>query len=181
MTVQTWRYDLHGNQQSNGGVFFIDSTGLCLAYSAYGAYGHRWTHPGCPIRRFIADLEPDYVYRKLLLGRLRESEPFDGAATMRRVRAEIFEIGNPERRATEIDRISDYGTEFDDDRDFEYWFSGTTIDEAWNFRETRRDRECWAFCTKLMPRLQTRLRLALRKEAGAAALVDAQFGVSVRA
>jgi hypothetical protein len=167
--VQIWRYRFPYCQKGDGGTFFLDSTGVFLAYSAYGAFGYRWTAIGSNcIRSFVAQVGPDYAYSKLVHG---HRERFDGDASARAIRKHLFAIDvavRPEWWDEELELLNEVRSFSDDPEAYNEWLRATHIEEAWypdhDFYKTVPEPECWAFCTKLLPRLQARLRFDLARE-----------------
>lgn len=166
--VQTWRYRLPFCQKGDGGTFFLDSTGVFTSYSAYGAFGYRWTSIGShSIRSFVAQINADYAYSKLVHGR---REVFDGDATARAIRKHLFEFpvaDRPERWAEELELLNEVRSFGDDPEVFTEWIRATHLDQhdaIHYLYHTRPEPECWAFCTLLLPRLQARLRFDLASE-----------------
>lgn len=162
-TPKIWRYQLPYSQTSDGGTFVLDETGFFAATSAYGGYAYRWSAFGpSDFRAFVAQLDASYLYGKL--HRDRRSEPIDEDAIRHAVRKYLWEHREDfdpdvlqEERALITDAELDHQTGLDD------WLRETTIEDPWTFCATRPERECWAFCTRLMPRLQRRLRFDVAK------------------
>ena len=158
-----WRYDLP-DEDSWGGwaLLVLSADGFFAAVSDYGNYAFRWTQFGPQdFRRFIAQVNPDYVYSKLS----HTKDVVDSAMTASRIRGEIESLTlsghlSQDVRLEEIQLLE----EFEEQPSVEVWLSSTSLQEAWYLIETKPEPQCWAFCTRVLPRLQARLREELANE-----------------
>ena len=160
------RYDIKNDRDGEGwGIIVIDtSIGFFATVSDWGNYSFLWTHPGCEFRKFLCDLEVDYLRSKLLHGREKD-QVFLGDATVAAIRLRLEEI-------KELDPLL-YGSELEalDDRlpmergEFEAWQSETVLPDPWSFGVWGHDAQCTAFCERVMPRFKRMLEDELKAEA----------------
>lgn len=158
-----WRYDLP-NEDDWGGwaLLVLSADGFFAAVSDYGNYAFRWTNFGSrDFRLFITQVNPDYVYSKLS----HTMDVVDGAATASRIREEIESLTRS-GALSQDDRLEELQLleEFEESPSVDLWLSSTSLQEAWDLVETKPEPQCWAFCTRVLPRLQARLRDELASE-----------------
>jgi len=164
------RYSLKNEGHSGWAIILIDTDiGFFSTVSDYGNYAYLWSAPGTEFRRFLLEVEPDYLLSKLLHGRADRLKIFDGDATKKEILKYIEEneqLGAREKNRQKYEREKELLEErsFDHQSDFEAWQSETLLDEPWEFGCWVPDPQCTAFCEKVMPRFQKLLQEELEKE-----------------
>lgn len=166
--ARVWRYVLPTNQQSDGGTFLLDASGMFSGTSAYGGFAYRWGGFGDgDFRAFFEGLDASYLYGKLHHRPRTMRLSIDRDATVRAIRKRLWEDygsrGDTEAFRQELEHLDAVG-DIDEEGGLDRWLSGTALVEPWFIASTNmEDPECWALCTKLLPRLQARLRLDVKK------------------
>src|SRR4051812_17884112 len=77
------RYDVTSVKHEGWAVVVVDSKGFLGVFSDYGNYAYHWTHFGDDFKKFLAGLDWDYLYGKLM--QLRDARVYDGEATLQKV------------------------------------------------------------------------------------------------
>lgn len=159
-----WRYVLPFNQRSDGGTFLLDSSGMFSAVSAYGGYAYRWSAFGTDFRSFFARCDADYLYGKLHQRPRGLRGTINGDATARAIRKRAWEdFGAGAAFDYEVELLASWG-DLDESLSWEGWLGETKLVEPWFLSvPSIEDPECRAFCTRLVPRLQARLRLDVQR------------------
>jgi hypothetical protein len=164
------RYSLKNEGHSGWAIILLDTDiGFFATVSDYGNYAYLWSAPGMEFRKFLLEVEPDYLLSKLLHGCADRLKVFDGEATKKAILKYIEEneaIGQREQNQGKYAREKELLEEcrFNDQSDFEAWQSETLLDEPWELGCWVPDRQCTAFCAKVMPRFQKLLQEELEKE-----------------
>lgn len=162
--VTTWRYHLPSVKGEGWVVAFLDSIGCFSVLSDYGDYGHRWPENGWgpgDFRQFFARLEPDYVLRKIA-----RRDHYDGAATLREVKARICELRRGggswtrDRAREEWDLLGRFDRLYSQ-TDFAFWYERTQIDEASELAFFDFGPQAHGFMTHAFPLLQAAIRAEL--------------------
>jgi hypothetical protein len=149
----------------------IGSDGYFSSVSAFGNYSHGWWHHGRgDFREFLIGLadDPGYVYRKLHSG----NDRYDEDATLKAVKQYIVECRRDgsftrEQARAEWDLLEEH-ERLENEIAFHDWQRATDIGDAWEFWHTAPEPNCWAFCTRVMPKLAEVLRAELETEAASA-------------
>lgn len=156
------RYELKPDKESAWAIIVIDTArGFFSAVSDHGSYGYLWTHPGGEFRKFLTQLELDYVYGKLA----HTHQVFDLQASLKSAREAILSrrkdnsIGAAQAR-TEWNELEDVTGEYE----FNNWQQYSSLDDTHEFYMQRKESQCWGFCQKLFTRFQQVLREELKKE-----------------
>lgn len=164
MSVTLWRYVVKPAKHDRGGVFVLGSDGYFSACSDFGNYAHWWRdHGEQDFRTFLLDCErdADYFIRKLHRG---IPMVYDREATLKRVLRHILENRREGNMPADMARKEgDWAQSTLLEESFEYWYEGTTIQDAAEFHTDRYDSDVVSFVTKMMPRLCTLLQDDLQK------------------
>jgi len=159
--VRLWRF-LVPPKKSLGswGLFVVGSDGFFSCVTDYGNWAFRWTAMGCDVRKFLQDVEPDYLVGKLTSGQRAELDP---EATVEALMEQAKQCGfRKSQRAKLKGEVEGIRSE----TEFVAWFYTTDIElpGAEECMRTRRDPQCMAMATKLMPRLAEMLKESLDRE-----------------
>jgi hypothetical protein len=142
------------------------NTGFFATVSDWGNYAFLWTAPGLEFREFLMQLQPDYLYGKLMMGR-PDHKVFDGAKTKANI-IEAIEEHNKETEGGwpyyEEELAVVQAHSFDDEGDFEAWQSETKLADSWEYGERCPAPDCMGFCTKIWPRFVVLLKEELAQE-----------------
>jgi hypothetical protein len=167
------KYSIPSERGEGWAVIVIDTeTGFFATVSDWGNYAYQWTHPGREFREFLIGLTPDYLHKKLLHGRGKNSiEVFDGERTLATIkealdnkdRAHLKEKNRSWKRYNPEVRTLEKFTPMEQE-DFDAWCSDTTLDEPWQYRCTQPEPQAMSFCTKVWPRFKLLLEGELLKE-----------------
>jgi hypothetical protein len=151
------RYDLRSTRETHEGwaIIHIDSNGFLGVVSDFGNYAYHWSAFEGDFKRFLGQLEADYLYGKLMQG--RDARIYDGEATLRAIQKRILELRHKKRLTREKAREEwDLAKDSEvDDRfsnGYSLWYRDTDLEDAHELYETMYDRQCWAFCEKVWPR-----------------------------
>lgn len=178
------RYDLKAlNSLGPWAIIVIDTDiGYFSAVSDHGNYAFRWSHPGGEFRAFLAQIDAPYAYSKLT----RQRTVYDDVETLKAVkevldkrRSDLHERFSLEEQKKElakglseideeVERLEDHD-DLIEELNFYDWCQATSLVEPWEYQRTTSEPQCWAFCTKLLPRFQQMLRDELAQEQAAAA------------
>ena len=183
------RYTLPNVKGEGWAIIVIDTeVGFFSTVSDWGNWAYRWTHPGEDFRRFLSNLEPDYLAGKLL-GPRDDRKVYDDRKTRRlifeRLREMVWEAydrGADWRHDPDYVRERDLYREhkrehgFYDNPDFDAWARETELEEVWDLRGLVWNRECWSFVTKIYPRLQKMLKDEIAAEALSPPLDEVRHG-----
>ena len=170
------RYDIPSDPKTHEGwaVILLDTHGLFFAaVSDYGNYAYMWTDigHGNEFRKFLAGLEPDYLYGKLMSGR-PDIKVYDGDLTKVAIRDAIEEMNKAEREVTGKDwtyykrELEFLEEDFDTRLDFERWSESTELASSWELAKYVPEPQCTQFCTKTFALFKQRLTEELRVESG---------------
>jgi hypothetical protein len=174
--AQLWRYKLDSTdgRDFEWGEVVLCSSGFFGAVSDYGNYSFAWRNfgSGGSFRAFIVGIGPDYAHSKL-------AEPvhsYDGQATHRKVRKAVGEMIKAReitaaRGKDILDEIKDDHSSLDRSCDWQEWawhsegamLLGERVYHDDLYTE-RPEPQCWAFCTRILPRLQAAIRAELEAE-----------------
>jgi hypothetical protein len=162
--TKQWRYFVSDpTKQSWGAVIYIDSSGVFAAFSDYGTYGYRWTHPGCAdIREFFTRSggDWDYYQRKFSPG-----EHFDVDGTRATIRERICRLRRERRlekhEAREEWELTGFSNEAEAYAD---WFRETHLEDPSDLSRTRPDQQAVMFCKTLLPELAKMIEAELAAE-----------------
>jgi hypothetical protein len=148
------RYEVRSVRHEGWAVIIIDSRGFLGVFSDYGNYAYHWTHFGEDFKRFLAQLDWDYLYGKLMQG--REARVYDGEATLRAILRHIVELRREGRLSRESareewDLAKNSELDHHTDGGYSLWHHETQLD-AHELYETRNDLQCEQFCQKVWPR-----------------------------
>lgn len=165
--LRTWRYMVRVDHEWH--VVVIESNGIFMSYGTFGTFGHFWSHPGEPIRAFIADLgerasggDADYVLSKL------SKQTYDGHATHKAIVRAVCEMRRSlsltKKRARNIlDDLEEYDVESFSES-FSLWLESpgaSKLDDAWELRCESYPGDAVAFATRILPELAKKLRAEL--------------------
>jgi len=120
-------YHVRGTHHTWARIWVTDD-GCITTISDHGNYGYWFTHPGCEFRKFLCEVDDDYITRKLAGG---ENE-LDENATDRNVRELIIRL----RRARNIDKCqartewNNIPTDWHDEVDRSEWYLNTELPDA---------------------------------------------------
>ncbi len=181
------RYSLASSQHAAGDYItaLVDTTiGVLAVISDYGNYAYQWTHPGREFRAFLADLDADYLCKKLTHGR-RDAKVFDEEAT-KKVLGEALDEAEKESwnnlgvgwrdYATEVERLKNF--RMPDEVSYLAWQSETMLTQSEGYAQYVPNPDAWNFCTKVWPRFAALLKQELKKEvADLKALQEARPGI----
>lgn len=158
MVALEWieRYDVRSDTRHEGwAVVVIDSRGFLGVFSDYGNYAYHWTHFGGDFRKFLGQLDWDYLYGKLMQG--RDARIYDGEATLRSIKKRIIELRREKRLTAEqareewdLAKDSEIDHRFSDG--YSLWHRDTQLQDAHELYETMHDLQCQQFCQKVWPR-----------------------------
>jgi hypothetical protein len=154
-------------------------TGFFATASDWGNYVFIWTHPGKEFRAFLIELQPDYLYGKLMMGR-PDHKVFDGKKTKADI-IQAIEDYNNEQPGPAGEGWAYYEEElhlanahsFEDEGDFEAWESETRLTDVWEYACYCQAPECTSFCERVWPRFVALLRAELEQEANDIAALEA--------
>lgn len=173
------RYDVPSVKHEGWAVVVIDSRGFLGVFSDYGNYAYHWTHFGDDFKKFLAQLDWDYLYGKLM--QLRDARVYDGSATLANIRNRIVELRR-EGQLTYDEAREEWtlaaDSEIDDHSSIGYalWYQQTNLPDANELYETRNDLQCEQFCQKVWPRF-----IELLKAGACAPIVPRAKDVAVAA
>lgn len=165
------RYNLPSIKIEGWAVIVIDTTdGFFATDSDFGNYVYRWTSPGMEFRQFLTQLQPDYLYGKLMMGR-PDTRVWDEEKTEANVRLHLEEknkesiemTGKGWARFEEELEILRERTPMDKDG-FEAWESETQLTDVWEFVVYSQEPQCTIFCERIWPRFVTLLKEELEAE-----------------
>jgi hypothetical protein len=151
------RYNVRSDGRHEGwAVVVIDSKGFLGVVSDYGNYAFHWSSFGDDFRKFLREIDDDYLYGKLMQG--RDAKVYDGEATLRGILKRIIELRRegrltPDRARDEWTLAKD--SEINHDRfsdGFSIWYRETQLENANELYETMQDPQCRMFCQKVWPR-----------------------------
>lgn len=164
------RYSLPSIKGEGWAQIVIDTEwGFFATVSDWGSYSFMWTAPGCEFRKFLTELQPDYLYGKLMMGRPKNKE-FDEKKTEENIRQAI------EDKNKEADDVHAgweyYEEELEilsnrlpmDEANFESWESETRLTDVWELAVYSPCHDCMGFCTKIWPRFVELLKKELEEE-----------------
>ncbi len=157
------RYTLEPDKKyGTWAIIVIDTKiGYFSVVSDYGNYAFRWTHPGGEFRKFLAGLEPDYVYSKLT----HTQRMFDLEGSRDAVLKAFTEIREAQTRPESwVDREYDDFESVHSESEFMMWVSNTEMEDPHEFFRTKKEPDCWRFVRHLFSRFQLMLREELQKE-----------------
>ena len=160
-----WRYEVQ--PRKSGGpwaVFLIDSTGMFSVVSDRGNYANWWSNFGeRDFRTFLADLDGDYVRRKL-----NPALEYDGKATLKLVEAEIKTArtdGRLDARQEEVEwEVLSEHSELAAIEDFAAWARDTRLDPC-ELARSRPPNDIMEFVKTIYPKFVEMLKQELAKEA----------------
>lgn len=160
------RYDVRSEKGAWLGTFVIADDGYFSAVTDFGTYGYWWSSAGECFRSFLARIDDGY-----LLGKVSREE-YDGAATLKEVKARIRELRRSGSLTKEQAR---YEWSLIEDRDelssevaFGMWYNDTEID-AYELACRSYPNEARNFATQVWPRFVMMLREELAAERAAVA------------
>lgn len=169
MTVTTWRYTLNScdNPRDSWSIVFVDSTGCFSVLSDHGDWAYRWVtqHTGQDdFRKFLVQIDSNYLARKI--GRAEDNAVFDGDRTRQDLRKQVIELRREGRWTRDrarrewdlVGEIEGHPVSFD------LFLQSTTIEEAWEFRHTRREFGLDHWSRVSFPRLKEVIRAELARE-----------------
>jgi hypothetical protein len=165
------RYTIPSEKGEGWAVILIDTEiGFFATCSDWGNFAYLWTHPGMEFRKFLAQLTPDYLHKKLLFGR-ESSQVFDGEKTAELIkealnnkdRALLKEKGRSWKRYNQECALLEQHTPMEKE-DFDSWQSETGLEEPWQYKCTKPEPQAMSFCTKVWPRFKALLEAELLKE-----------------
>lgn len=165
------RYDLPSLKSEGWAIIVIDTEiGFFSTVSDWGNYAFLWSNPGCEFRKFLTQLNTDYLLGKLMMGR-RDRNEYSEAATKKAISQYLSELKkmaaeNSDKYTQMYERESElfYSSDFYSYYDFGKWVEATTIEDAYEFQGTVPNHECMGFCTNIMPQFQQILKEELAKE-----------------
>jgi hypothetical protein len=159
-----WRYFVSDpTKQSWGAVVYIDSSGVFAAFSDYGTYGYRWTHPGHDdIREFFVRSGGDWDY---YVGKLSPGRHFDVDGTRAAIRERICRLRREgrldKRKARKEWDLTDFVNEAEAYAD---WFRETRLEDPSDLSRSQRNQQAVMFCKVLMPELAKMIEAELAAE-----------------
>lgn len=177
-TVTVWRHVLRSKH--GWGVVLMDSTGIFSAVSAWGTFGHWWSHHGHKdFREFFLEKDwarwPDYA-----AGKFRPQRVYDEEKTFRKIRRWILE-GRREGSLSKAEARREWdhfvevvcGQHIMDWKhvdsismeDFRTWYDGTGLSDASECAHYGEDPEAVGFVRTILPLLAEELRWDLEAEA----------------
>jgi hypothetical protein len=142
--VKVWRYTLPSTREpvyDSWSIVFVDETGCVAIISDWGNWSMRWVtqHTAhTDFRRFLIQCDYDYAARKL--GRSEDQSVFDAEATRAAINKHVLEArrdksltkAQADKEMRLLDMIEDHHASFD------LWLQETKLEEAWNFRVSKR-------------------------------------------
>lgn len=136
-----------------------EDSGRVIILSDYGDCSHCWwcRGEGVSVPKFLAELEMDYMGRKMLGAAIEE---YSHADTVKAIREKIcfersYEYLTKEEAREEWDRV---GPLEENDIPFDVWVSDTSLEDAYECRRTRTSRTWVNFWEKLwLPLIQPEL------------------------
>lgn len=136
-------------------VIHIDSKGFFGVVSDYGNYAYHWSAFGDDFKRFLMNLDTDYLF-----GKLSGVYVFDEGRTNEAIRRHILEArrrgGNSRQWARrEWDLLANT---IETEADFREWKGSTSIEEPWLFHRTVPHPQAMGFCEKIYPTFIEQLR-----------------------
>lgn len=157
------RYELTSSRETHEGwaIFHIDSRGFLGIVSDYGNYAFHWSSFGTDFKKFLSELEWDYLYGKLMQG--RDPRIYDGQATLRSIQKRIIELRRegrlaPEQARQEWDLAKGSGIDERSSDGYSVWYRETELQDTHELYETMNDPQCQAFCQKVWPRFIVALK-----------------------
>ena len=171
--VKTWRYALPSERGEGWAEIVICSSGFFGAVSDYGNYAFAWRHTGCDdVREFFLRARRDWDYFAHKLGG-EHSEVYDSEATVKRIKEHIVANRRSRRwsskQAREEFDLIDECEDLDSVIGFSRWYDQTPVEDAWEMRCSRVNRQLEAFCKSTMARLADAIAAELESERKAVA------------
>lgn len=154
-------YQVRGHHLEGWAVVHIDSRGFLGVVSDHGNYAFHWTSFGGDFKAFLVGLDWHYLHKKLTFG---SSEVYDGPASADAIRREILtdrRQGRLDEHAArhEWDNFVWHRDEIlDSDAGFSAWARDTDLVDAFEFRHSRPEPQCEAFCKKIWPHFIEKLQ-----------------------
>jgi hypothetical protein len=151
-------------------------TGFFATVSDWGNYSFIWTSPGGEFRAFLTQLQPDYLYGKLMMGR-PDNKVFDGKKTVANIRQELEDLnkedGGWEHYAAEMAALKEIGPD-PEKSEFEGWEGETRLTDVWEHVVYVPAPDCMGFCERVFPRFVALLKAELEQEAGVQRMTGAE-------
>jgi hypothetical protein len=156
------RYELKSEKYGGWAIIVLDtSIGYFSAVSDFGNYAYIWSSPGCEFRKFLTELEADYLCGKLLMGR-SDAKVFDGEATKELITQHLKENKDWPFYVEEKKLLN--STRFSDQGDFEAWCAETRLDTPHEYAAQRHNPQGMGFCMRVWPRFVALLKKELDDE-----------------
>lgn len=158
--VTYYRYVVPTLKFEGWGEFVIGSNGFFAAVSDYGNYAFRWRNiaVGLEVRRFVIQLEPDY-----LLSKIARRDEFDVEGTVQNIKGQICE----ERRRKDLTKEDaretwDAADRITNSHEASIWYDdyASTVDVEGTYTQ-RYSLDSQDFAHKLFPRLKELIRREL--------------------
>jgi hypothetical protein len=165
------KYVLPSVKGEGWAIVVIDtSSGFFATVSDWGSYAYLWSDPGCEFRKFLVDLNADYLHGKLMMGR-PDRRVYNGKETLAEITKYLKEAIEDEttthprkkRLQRELSDLHDFDLDYSDE-EFRRWCEKTSIEEPWTWVCYSPNPECWGFCTNVWPRFVEMLRNELTLE-----------------
>lgn len=163
--IVTRRYEIPSDKPGEGwGIFLIDDRGFFAVVSDWGNYAYMWTAPGQEFRKFLCQLNADYLCIKLA-----PQLVYDGEKTEQRIRRHILRCRRERRidRETarrEIDRLESLAL-YQHQCEYGRWLEQSELEDAFSVMSCFvRDPQTMQFCKRLYPRFVEVLRAELAQE-----------------
>jgi hypothetical protein len=141
-------------------------TGFFAAVSDWGNFSYLWTHPGMEFRKFLTELQPDYLHSKLMMGR-PDRAVFSGSKTVENIRQAIEDKNKEEGRWAfyheEMDTLKALGPD-PEKYALDVWESETHLTDVWEYVVYLPEPQCRSFCEKVWPRFKKLLLDELEEE-----------------
>jgi hypothetical protein len=166
------RYNLPSVKNEGWAIIVIDTEiGFFSTVSDWGNYAYVWRSPGREFRAFLADLDADYLCKKLTHGR-RDAKVFDEEATKKALLEALKEANDASEENTglhwsayegEVEKLKAF--DMPDEMAYMAWQSETLFSQASEYACYKPNPDAWSFCTKVWPRFAALLKQELEKEA----------------
>lgn len=143
-----WRYDLPNIKLEGWAIVIMSSDGYFSAVSDFGNYCYKWSSFEGDFRKFLLDVESDY-----LLSKISRRSVFDEEKAQKNIRRAILEMRRTggltrEEAREEWDRAS-----IDSQLDFYDFVRETKLYDMHEYGEMVYPGEAEGFCRSIWPRL----------------------------
>lgn len=158
------KYKLPPKKGEGWAVIVIDMNGFFSTVSDWGNFAFNWLNTGeDDFRKFLLDLEPDYLADKL--GKVEKT--FNGEASAKAVREAVNGLVESEATGFDVewekDRLSDLG-DSPSEPDFWMWLNSTEVERAYDLAVWDQTNTADGFVKHILPRFKELLKAELEME-----------------